>query len=100
RWQAGRRCSQRRSPLRGASALPFGRRARPEPEARVSDDPILPPLAPPPESTWPPENLEGLAAQRRKFPRWSKWVAALAVAALAGRDDRRGMRRPQHTLSP
>jgi PDZ domain-containing protein len=66
----------------------------------VSDAPILPPLAPPPESTWPPENLEGLAAQRRKYPRWSKWVAGVAAAALAVGIAGSVIRVPYDTLSP
>ncbi len=61
---------------------------------------MLPPLAPPPESTWPPENLEGLAAARRKYPRWSKWVAGIAAVALVVGIAGSVIRVPYDTLSP
>ena len=66
----------------------------------MTDDQLLPPLAPPPESAWPPENLEGLAAARRKYPWWLKWVAAMAALALIIGVAGTVIRVPYDTLSP
>lgn len=66
----------------------------------MADDEQFPPLAPPPASQWPPENLEGARAPRRKLPRWSKWLAAIGVLALVVGVAGSVIRVPYDTLSP
>jgi len=62
-------------------------------------DPILPPLGPPSELSWPPEP-PGDGSARRGYPRWAKWLTGLVAVAIAVSIAGSVIRLPYDTLSP